>query len=76
VLCVGHCFIWLRDLDTKKTGEEIFGELQNVGLEKIKWPEKVTNEQVLERIGEKKTLLNNFLLLSIEPWVAAKKTFS
>ena len=30
-------------------------------MEKIKWPEKVTNEQVLERIGEKRTLLNNIL---------------
>jgi hypothetical protein len=30
-------------------------------MEKIKWPEKVTNEQVLERIKEKRTLLNNIL---------------
>jgi hypothetical protein len=30
-------------------------------MEKIKWSEKVTNEQVLERIGEKKILLNNIL---------------
>ena len=30
-------------------------------MEKIKWPEKVTNEQVLDRIGEKRTLLNNIL---------------
>jgi hypothetical protein len=30
-------------------------------MEKIKWSEKVTNEQVLERIGEKGTLLNNIL---------------
>ena len=30
-------------------------------MEKIKWTEKVTTEQVLERIGEKKTLLNNIL---------------
>ena len=27
----------------------------------VKWSEKVTNGQVLERIGEKKTLLNNIL---------------
>ena len=27
-------------------------------VEKIKWSEKVTNEQVLDRIGEKRTLLN------------------
>ena len=30
-------------------------------MEKIKWPEKVTNEQVLESIGEKRTLLNTIL---------------
>ena len=30
-------------------------------MEKIKWSEKVTNEQVLERIGEKRTLLSNIL---------------
>ena len=29
--------------------------------EKIKWSKKVTNEQVLDRIGEKRTLLNNIL---------------
>ena len=30
-------------------------------MEKIKLSEKVTNEQVLERIGEKRTFLNNIL---------------
>ena len=30
-------------------------------MEKIKWPEKVTNEQVLVHIGEKNTLLKNIL---------------
>ena len=30
-------------------------------IEKIKWSEKVTNEQVLDRIGEKRTLLNNVI---------------
>ena len=30
-------------------------------MEKIKWSEKVTNEQILERKGEKRTLLNNIL---------------
>ena len=30
-------------------------------MEKIKWSEKVTNEQVLDSIGEKRTLLNNIL---------------
>ena len=28
---------------------------------KIEWSEKVTNEQVLDRKGEKRTLLNNIL---------------
>ena len=27
-------------------------------MEKIKWSAKITNEQVLDRIGEKRTLLN------------------
>jgi hypothetical protein len=30
-------------------------------MEKIKWSEKITNEQVLGRIGEKRTLINNIL---------------
>jgi len=30
-------------------------------MENIKWSEKVTNEQVIERIGEKKKLLNYIL---------------
>ena len=30
-------------------------------MEKIKWSEKVINEQVLDRIGEKRTILNNIL---------------
>ena len=30
-------------------------------MDKIKWPEKVTSEKVLERLGEKKTLLNRTL---------------
>ena len=33
-------------------------------MEKIKWSEKVTNEQVLERIGEKRTLLNIILRIN------------
>ena len=32
VLCLEHCFILLRDLDIKKIGTEVFGELQNVVL--------------------------------------------
>ena len=30
-------------------------------MEKVKWTEKVTNEQVHERIGEKMRLVNNIL---------------
>ena len=30
-------------------------------MEKIQWSEKVINEEVLECIGEKRTLLNNIL---------------
>ena len=30
-------------------------------MEKIKWSEEVTNEQVLDHIGENRTLLNNIL---------------
>jgi hypothetical protein len=30
-------------------------------MEKIKWSEKVTSEQVIDIIGEKRTLLNNIL---------------
>ena len=30
-------------------------------MEKIKWSKKVTNEQVVDRIREKRTLLNNVL---------------
>jgi hypothetical protein len=34
-------------------------------MEKIKWPGKVNNEQVLKLIGEKGTLLHN--ILDIKP---------
>jgi len=30
-------------------------------MEKIQWSDKVNNEQVLERIGDRTTLLNNIL---------------
>ena len=38
-------------------------------MEKIKWSDKVTNEQVLDQIGEKRTLLNN-ILLSKANWIS------
>ena len=28
-----RCFIWLRDLNTKKIGTEVFGEFSNMVLE-------------------------------------------
>ena len=34
-------------------------------MEKLKWSEKVTNEQVLERIGDNRTLLNNIVLRKV-----------
>ena len=60
--CFEHCFIWFRDLE--KIGAEIFRELDMWywrRMEKIKCSEKVTNQQVHERIGEKRTLLNENL---------------
>jgi hypothetical protein len=39
VLCLEHCFIWLRDLDTKKLERKY---LESFEME-IKWSEKVTN---------------------------------
>ena len=33
MLGLEHCFIWLRDLDTKKIGAEVSGQLLNVVLE-------------------------------------------
>ena len=37
-------------------------------METIKWSEKVNNEQVLERIEEKRTLLNNILCIKAK-WI-------
>ena len=30
-------------------------------MRQIEWPEKVINEEILERIGQKRTILNNIL---------------
>ena len=50
-----HCFIRLKDLDTKKIGAEVSGELWNVvRMGKIKWSEEVTNEQVMGEMVEVK----------------------
>ena len=58
------CFVWStaflgKTWTLRKIGMEVFGELQNLVMEKINWLEKVTNEEVLEHIGEKRTLVNN-----------------
>ena len=63
-LYLKHYVVWLRDLGTTKIGAVIFGELRNVVLEvngEVKWLDKVTNKDVLERIGEKRMFLNNIL---------------
>ena len=49
---------------TKKIGAEVLESFEMWcwrRMEKIKWSERVTNEQVLDRIGEKRTLLKNIL---------------
>ena len=33
MLCLEHCFIWLRDMNIKKIETEVFVELPNVVLE-------------------------------------------
>ena len=66
-----HCFIWLRDLDTKKIGVEVFRELSNLVLEENgedKIVRESNYEQVLRHIGEKRTLLNNILRRKVN-WV-------
>ena len=37
-------------------------------MEKIKWSEKITNEQVLELTGETRTLLNKILFIKVN-WI-------
>ena len=37
-------------------------------MKKVKWSEKVTNEQILEHIGGKRTLLNNILRRKVN-WI-------
>ena len=45
-------------------------------METIKWSEKVTTEHVFERIGEKRTLINNILSIKVN-WIGhALKTNS
>ena len=65
-----RCYVWsialygaetwtLRKLDRKYL--ESFEMKCWRRMKKRKWSEKVTNEQVLEHIGENRTLLNNIL---------------
>ena len=68
-----HCLIWHRDLYTKKIGAEVFGKLRNGVLEENggewrEWSEKATNEQVLECIGVKRTLIN-YILCRKDNWI-------
>ena len=71
MLCLEDCFIWLRDLDTKKLEQKYLESFEKwcwrrmEKIEKVKWSEKVTNEHFLDRIGEKKTLLNNILRIKV-----------
>ena len=55
---------YIRDLETKKIEEKYSENLKMCYWRRmeIKWPEKVTNEEVLERIGEKRTLQNTILI--------------
>ena len=45
-------------------------------MEKIKWPQKVSNEQVLDRIGEKRTLQNNIMIGKVKKNPKNKLPFS
>jgi hypothetical protein len=57
--------MWLRDLDTKQKFKRKHFESFKMwcwrGMEKMKCSEKSTNEEILERIGEMRTRLNNIL---------------
>ena len=52
-----HCFVWLRDLDTKKIRTEVFGELRNEELEE-NGEDKLMNKffNVQERRGHFKII--------------------
>jgi hypothetical protein len=66
-----RCYFWSIDLYGSETWtlrklERMYSESSEMccwwRMEKIKWSEKVTNEQVLDRIEEKRALLNDILL--------------
>ena len=60
--------MWIRDLDTKKIRAKVFEELRNVELKE----KGEDNKQVLESIGEKRTVLNN-VLRRTENWIGDSK---
>ena len=59
------CYVWSialygLELTLRKLEPKYFFEIWRWRrMKKVKWSEKVTNEQVVERIGEKRILLNN-----------------
>ena len=56
-----HCSTMLKDLDTRKIGAEYLESFEILcwrRMDKIEWSVKVTNQDVLESIKEKRTLLN------------------
>ena len=57
MLCLEHCIERLRD---KENWSERVWRLSQCGVGG-EWSEKVTEDEVLERIGKKRTLLNNIL---------------
>ena len=63
--CLGVMFgAWLRNLDLRKLEQKYLENFEMWfwwSMEKIQWSEKVTNEDILERIREKRTDVNNIL---------------
>ncbi|KAI5721796.1 hypothetical protein M8J77_025821 [Diaphorina citri] len=52
--------IWLRDVDHEEERGKIPGKFRDVALEKngkIKWSDKIRNEEVLRRVGEERSIL-------------------
>ena len=69
-------YIWSIDLYGSETWTlrklekyfEIFEMWCCRRMEKINWSEEITNEQIIDRIGEKRTFLNNILSRK-ENWI-------
>ena len=51
--------VWLRDLTQKIETEVLSFEWCWRRMEKMQWPEKVTNEDVLQRLVEMRTFIHN-----------------